>query len=461
MKAAGDNLADCQGLAGPEMCGVCLRQRKPWIDVESSVLGGRPGHHRSGVALLTGHHPVGGLDLVLSEGVEGSLELSTPNSMEEPSDERVASHSGETGEGLSQDGLGGLSGTSGIVPREGLFGRPDDASRDASVCVQEESLCEGGEGRLASDPLRVGGRPTRCTHPVIQPSGSRFSGLEIEEAAGACFSEVDQCSPITGGDCSASEDMVFGSSRHADPELEVGSDTMTPTWRRRMRRKRFGNLVAHARYLQYLFRRTRNVRPGCWSRGGMRGLLVYRVPPVFACRGGSALAGESSFIMQQRRAREATAWYQNYVALLRRLRSGRTPTAVVGFCGQGGVSEGIKRANGASHGQDLRDQPRYRRWFSDSTFSMGDSTDVTRLREIKKVTGAFLCAHSPPCKEDSTARQRGVASEPSLITETRDVLREVGGLHVIENVLGAGGKMSSESLGASATAAKAPPPACE
>ena len=355
----------------------------------------------------------------------------------------MSSFSGETDEGLGRTCLGGLSETSGDVPREGRVEWLGDSSRGASACVQEESLCEGGRGRPASDPLRVGGRPTR--HPVAEPLGNRASSIGNDEAAGACFSDVDSNLPSQDGDESGSEGMVFGSSRHAGPELEGSPDAMTPTWRRRMRRKRFGSLEAHARYLQHLFRRSRNVRPGCWSKGGMCGLLVYRPPTIFACRGGSALAGEKLFEAQRRRAREATAWYQNYVALLRRLRSGRTPTAVVGFCGQGGVSEGIRRANGAVHGQDLRDQPRYRRWFSDPTFSVGDSTDVSRLREIKKATGAFLCVHSPPCKEDSTARQRGVASEPSLITETRDALREVGGLRVIENVLGAGPKMSKES----------------
>ena len=211
----------------------------------------------------------------------------------------------------------------------------------------------------------------------------------------------------------------------------------SPTWRRRRRRKLHGSVVAHALFLQHVFRRTRLVRPGCWRRGGLCFLAVYRPPTIFACKGGRELAPESRFAEQRTLARQATAWYQNYVALLRRLRSGRTPTAVVGFCGQGGVSEGIRRANGASHGQDLRDQPRYRRWFGEATFSVGDSTDASRLKDLRRSTEAFLSFHSPPCKAHSTARMRGAPSEPALITQTRDAQREAGGLRVIENVPGA------------------------
>eukprot|EP00966_Prymnesium_polylepis_P205680 4766122-Prymnesium_polylepis.1 len=61
---------------------------------------------------------------------------------------------------------------------------------------------------------------------------------------------------------------------------------------------------------------------------------------------GQNLAPESMFVRQQEKAAEVLAWYRQYVELLRRLRSGRTPSAVVGFRGQGGVSEGVRRAGG-------------------------------------------------------------------------------------------------------------------
>jgi hypothetical protein len=149
------------------------------------------------------------------------------------------------------------------------------------------------------------------------------------------------------------------------------------------------------------------------------------------------LAADSTFEAGRRGAQAACAWYQNYVALLRRLRAGRRPTAIVGFCGQGGTSEGIRRANGSSHGQDLRPQPRYVERFGAANFSQVDSTDPTILRDAMRRTGAFLSIHSPPCKSYSSTHMRGEAADPPLIRETRAALREVGRLHVIENVVGA------------------------
>eukprot|EP00966_Prymnesium_polylepis_P178730 4138839-Prymnesium_polylepis.1 len=74
----------------------------------------------------------------------------------------------------------------------------------------------------------------------------------------------------------------------------------------------------------------------------MRGLLFYRPIVKFACMGGQHLSPEAEFAGQRAVADEVLAWYRQYVVeLLRRLRSGRTPTSVVGFCGQGGVSEGV------------------------------------------------------------------------------------------------------------------------
>ena len=62
-------------------------------------------------------------------------------------------------------------------------------------------------------------------------------------------------------------------------------------------------------------------------------------------------------------------WYSIYVALLRRLNSGRTPVSLQNFCGGGGSSEGCRRAGGASHGIDLYDQPDYVRRFGADVFT--------------------------------------------------------------------------------------------
>ena len=207
--------------------------------------------------------------------------------------------------------------------------------------------------------------------------------------------------------------------------------------RRRRRRKLVGDLSAHASFLQFVFRRTTTRWPGCWRRGGLAGKRWWRPVEVFACLGGINLASEGAFEEQSRLASQALSWYRNYVYLLRRLDSGRTPTALVTFCGQGGTSEGVKRAGGAAHGQDVRDQPRYRVRFGPDNFTQGDSTDASGVRDLLKRARAFVVLSSPPCKSYSTARMRGEASEEPMIAQTRDANRETGMLSVIENVVGA------------------------
>ena len=52
--------------------------------------------------------------------------------------------------------------------------------------------------------------------------------------------------------------------------------------------------------------------------------------------------------------------------------------------------EGIRRAGGAAHGQDCVDQPRYRERFGRETFSVGGPDDVSRLRELRSRSKAFV-----------------------------------------------------------------------
>ena len=115
------------------------------------------------------------------------------------------------------------------------------------------------------------------------------------------------------------------------------------SWKKRSRRKLRGNIIAHALFLQHFFRRSRVVKPGCWSQGGLAGVRVFRPPLIYGCGGGQNLAPEGAFDAQKRLALRGTAWYANYVMLLRKLRSGRRPAALVTYCGQGGVTEGIRR----------------------------------------------------------------------------------------------------------------------
>jgi hypothetical protein len=251
------------------------------------------------------------------------------------------------------------------------------------------------------------------------------------------------------------EGQLAASSVASEPASDASPDAVcvacgleensNPTWRRRERRRALGDISAHARYLQYVFRRTCQTRPGCWSRGGMRQIVWYRPVATYGCRGGLLLASDSEFSSQRARAQKAQRWYQNYRLLLQRLSSGRTPTALVTFCSQGGTSAGVLRAGGAAHGQDLRPQPRYESKFGASKFSLGDSSDAMQVRVLRQKTGAFVTLASPPCKAYSTALFRGVPSEEPLISATRDALRSAGGLYAIENVVGAKGSLEEDA----------------
>ena len=226
--------------------------------------------------------------------------------------------------------------------------------------------------------------------------------------------------------------------------VEVGDGRWTGTYVRRRRLR--GKAESHARFLQYYFRRSTTVRPGCWRRGGMHGLVLFRPPTVFSCGGGLNLASPEAFADQARVAREVIDWYANYIRLHRRYHSMRTPTALVTFCGEGGVSEGVRRAGGAAHGQDLRHKERYCARFGRETFTQGDSCSPHELRRLKKRSGAFFTVASPPCKAHSSSLMRGEASEPALIKPTRSALGEIGGLTAIENVVGAGDELRDPAL---------------
>ena len=173
---------------------------------------------------------------------------------------------------------------------------------------------------------------------------NRFELLH-DEGTKPCETSVDvegdepygfRCTPSPGpgaDDCSGVHVAV------ASPAgAEDGSPVAGPGWRRVKRRKGFGSLTAHALFLQHFFRRSREIRPGCWQRGGMRGVRVWRPHTIFACRDGRQMADASDFAAQRARASRVLSWYRQYTLLLRRLSSGRTPVALVTYCGQGAVA---------------------------------------------------------------------------------------------------------------------------
>ena len=153
--------------------------------------------------------------------------------------------------------------------------------------------------------------------------------------------------------------------------------------------------------------------------------MWFRPPQRFSCGGGVNLASEDDFGIQAGLAAQATGWYRHYVSLLRRLSSGHTPVALVTSCGQGSLAEGVRRAGGASHGQDRHDQPRYRGRFGSETFSTGDPTDATGVRDLRRRLKSFVTVAA------SDGRKRRPAGHAEL-REAIDVCVSAGGLYVVE-----------------------------
>ena len=341
----------------------------------------------------------------------------------------VQSQLGAKSEGFGREGAGVGASPPGL-PEDTGEGTGTVEVRAFKLCITQP-LADNGCGVAGS-----------AAEAVEEGGSEALESGECESESEGNHSPVRPASS-NGGRSEFLADKGFGLA--GDAALKGGAEAELPRWKTRRQRKLKGKLEAHARFLQFYFRQSRRVRSGCWQRGGMVGLWFYRPRTVFGCDRGRNLASTAEHDAQKARARRATAWYANYVALLRRLRSGRTPSAVVGFCGQGGVTEGIRRANGAAHGQDLREQPRYKSRYGDETFTCGDSTSALALADLRRRTGAFVTFASPPCQSYSSARMRGEPSDPPLIAQTRAALRQVGGLHVIENVVGAKAALGGET----------------
>ena len=129
--------------------------------------------------------------------------------------------------------------------------------------------------------------------------------VERELPDGGAKGSVPGISPVgEGGKTSPSEDAGGDVS---DQPPGDGSEWMasddedeTPRWRRVRRRRGFGSHESGASFLQFIFRRSRQIRPGCWRRGGMRGVLVFRPHTRFACSS-VQLAARSDFEGQRAR----------------------------------------------------------------------------------------------------------------------------------------------------------------
>ena len=165
------------------------------------------------------------------------------------------------------------------------------------------------------------------------------------------------------------------------------------------------------------------------------------------CCHGQSLASEADFERQREVAEACILWYEQWVRLLRRLDSGRTPLVIDLFVGAGGASEGARRVGARSVGVDCDEQPSFVARFGKESFLLNDALDRERLRELVRRFRPIGVLASPPCEGYSSATFAGAGSSAAkLIAEVREMLVGLGLPFVIENVLGARGDMAPSSV---------------
>ena len=129
-------------------------------------------------------------------------------------------------------------------------------------------------------------------------------------------------------------------------------------------------------------------------------------------------------------------WYRQYAELLRKLQ-GRQPELVDLFCGEGGVSEGIRRAGLSPNGVDAKDMPKYRDRFGADRLVVADAYLPDTMRSAVERSRAVGIGASPPCQPYSTVLADGsTATAAPGIPLVAASLRELGLPFWVENVLG-------------------------
>ena len=283
-------------------------------------------------------------------------------------------------------------------------------------------------------------------------SRNRFAPLEIEEPEGEEPDFADE--PVQRARAARSR---RGPRTPREVRDSRSADIMRPVpMRGRTRNPKV--MEAHARFLQIIFRRSRALAeararrlaaemlprepdarpPSAWRRGCMRGLLpVLRPVHRARCMGGFGLAAPEEFVEQKQRSSRVLAWYRQYVELLRKLL-GRTPEVVDLFCGEGGVSEGARRAGLGVFGIDSKEQPNYARRFGSERFLADDAYTPQAVAEAIRRSRAVGVGASPPCQPYSTVlADSSLASAAPGIGQAAEVLRSTGLPFWLENVLGA------------------------
>lgn len=106
------------------------------------------------------------------------------------------------------------------------------------------------------------------------------------------------------------------------------------------------------------------------------------------------------------------------------------PLLIDAFCCAGGAAVGYYRAGFDILGFDINPQPNY-----PFDFIQGDALELLR----KHGPRAAVRHASPPCQVYSTTKHahKGSSNHPDLLAPTRELLIEIGGPYVIENVEGA------------------------
>ena len=101
-----------------------------------------------------------------------------------------------------------------------------------------------------------------------------------------------------------------------------------------------------------------------------------------------------------------------------------------------------------SFGVDLDDQPSFVARFGKQSFRLGSALDRELLRGLVRRLKPIAIWASPPCEASSTATFGGghASDAPRLISQTRDMLEELGLPYIIENVRGASNELSPDSL---------------
>ena len=202
--------------------------------------------------------------------------------------------------------------------------------------------------------------------------------------------------------------------------------------------RKLGPLEAHVRFLQHVLR--------AHARGSRRGKGRVWRRPMHRCGGGENLATDEEFESQKQRAERMLQWYELYVTILRRVRSGVDPMVLSSFCGGGGSSEGVRRSGGVSVGLDNELQADYKRKFGDQTFVQGDATSWSQIGDLCKRYDFVGAIGSPPCKWYSRAKGKKESRSPPLIPATRNVMKSFFDYWAMENVIGARSHMSDSAV---------------